>query len=171
MEQYKESDVLEIPLEKLKETKIVDAEGKPLVMYNRSHIPFETFELGKRNLENKTGSNEFGFFFSSRVDLEHYGEHVQAKYLNIENPWNIEDLGYFTDYKQFREKLQEIGIENKDLAGYDLSVQEMIIKRNKQLSSVDGLHTPGNPTDMPLNETRIATFNFFDAGDGYYLRK
>ncbi|MCX6797890.1 MAG: hypothetical protein NTX66_01550 [Candidatus Falkowbacteria bacterium] len=154
-----------------KETKILDAEGDPLVMYNRSHNDFEKFELGKRNLEAKDGINQFGFFFSDRNDLEHYGPFVKARYLNIKKPWDIRDLGARSDYKSFRAKLKTIGITDKDLAGYDHDFQDHNIKRNKALGSYDGLYKPGDTMLKPAAETRMATFNFFDAGEGYYLRK
>jgi hypothetical protein len=154
-----------------KETKILDAEGAPLMMYNRSHSDFEKFEIGKRNLEAKDGTNQFGFFFSNRNDLEHYGPFMKARYLNIKKPWDIRDLGPNSDYKSFREKLVAIGISDKDLAGYDLDFQDHNIKRNKALGSYDGLYKPGSTMIKPARETRMATFNFFDAGSGYYLRK
>lgn len=154
-----------------KGSKISDAKGNPLMMYNRSHKDFERFELGNRNLESKAGANRFGFFFSNRDDLEHYGPFLKARHLDIKNPWDIRDLGPNTDYQSFRRKLQEIGISDKDLAGYDLDFQEHNIKRNKALGSHDGLYKPGSSFLHPARETRMATFNFFDAGEGYYLRK
>ncbi len=148
-----------------KETKILDSEGNPILMYNRSNNDFENFEIGKRNLPSKRGSNEFGFFFSNRNDLDHYGPFIKSRYLNIKNPWDIRDLGNRTEYKNFRAKLIALGINNKDLAGFDLGFQDLYIARNKKLGSSDGFSSLG------MNETRMATFNFFDAGNGYYLRK
>lgn len=161
-----------ITLESLKkETKVLDSEGNIALMHNRSNSDFENFELGKRNLSTKSGSNNFGYFFSNRDDLSHYGQFIKSRYLNIKNPWDIRDLGHFTDYKSFRAKLSEIGITDKDLAGFDLQFQDLNIARNKRLGSSDGLHTPGAPHLNSMSDTRMATFNFFDAGDGGYLRK
>jgi hypothetical protein len=147
------------------ETKILDSEGNPVLMYNRSNNDFENFEIGKRNLPNKSGFNKFGFFFSNRNDLDHYGPFIKSRYLNIKNPWDIRDLGNRTEYKNFRAKLIELGVSDKDLAGFDLGFQDLYIERNKKLGSSDGFSKLG------MNETRMATFNFFDAGSGYYLRK
>ena len=155
----------------LKETKIVDSEGNPIIMYNRSNSEFENFELGKRNLTTKDGVNHFGFFFSNRNDLDHYGDFVRARYLNIKQPWDIRDLGHRTEYKNFRAKLSELGISDKDLAGFDLQFQDQNIKRNKNMGSKDGLYKKGSTLTAPIFETRMATYNFFDAGEGYYLRK
>lgn len=155
-----------------KETKILDKNGEPLLMYNRSNTYFEDFELGKRNLENKTGTNKIGFFFADRNDLENYGPHLKERYLNIKKPFDIRDLGYTTDYQTFRKKLVEIGISDKDLVGFDLDFQDQNIKRNKNLGSYFGLHTrPEDKLLRPIKETRMATYNFFDAGEGFYIRK
>jgi hypothetical protein len=153
---------------KLNNTKIINEIGEPILMHNRSHIDFEQYELGNRNVS-KEGANNFGFFFSDKVNLDHYGPFMRSRFLNIENPWDIRDLGPRTNYTDFRKKLLDLGIPNKDLAAYDLQVQDMIINRNKRLGSIDGLHSPGN--NVALKEIRMATFNFFDAGSGFYLRK
>ena len=128
------------------------------------------FELGKRNLSTKEGANQIGFFFSNRDDLAHYGSFIKSRYLNIKKPWDIRELGIRTEYKNFRQKLKDIGISDKDLAGYDLQFQKLNIKRNKKLGSNHGLYKDGDAL-LPMHETRMATFNFFDAGEGYYLRK
>lgn len=154
-----------------KETKILDKEGNPLLMYNRSHKDFENFELNNRNLSNKEGKNKFGFFFSSNNNLEHYGKFVKARYLNIKNPLDLRNLGFRTEYKSFREELIKLGISSKELAGYDLAFQEHNIKRNKKMGSRTGLYFPGSDFLQPINENRMATFNFFDVGEGQYLRR
>ncbi len=150
---------------RLRETKIVDDFGKPLIMYNRSKENFEHFELGRRNV-NKKGVNKFGFFFTDNPTATHYGEFVKARYLNIKNPLNIKELGAITTYKEFRRILSSIGISDKELAGYDLHFQELNIERNKKMGFRYGLNTEKN-----MYDTRVATFNFFDAGNGFYLRK
>jgi len=161
----------QLTLEQLKkETKVVDKEGNPVLMYNRSNSQFENFELGKRNFSTKEGLNKIGFFFSNRNDLDHYGPFIKSRYLNIKNPFDIRDLGVHTDYKSFRQKLKDIGISDKDLAGYDLDFQDLNISRNKRLGSTDGLHNPFDNTTNMYN-TRMATYNFFDAGEGFYIRK
>jgi hypothetical protein len=167
-----EKPIPKLTLESLKEeTKIIDNEGNPVLMHNRSNADFENFEIGKRNLSTKGGANEFGYFFSDRTDLEHYGPFIKSRYLNIKNPWDIRDLGHFTEYKNFREKLTQLGISEKDLAGFDLQFQELNIARNKKLGSYDGLYTGGVSHLAPIKDTRMATFNFFDTGNGSYLRK
>jgi len=153
--------------ERLRETKVVDERGEPVLMYSRSNTDFGEYQLGKRNLENKTGVNNIGFFFSNRNDLEHYGTFIKERYLDIKNPFDIRDLGAITTYKDFRQKLSELGLSDKDLAGYDLQVQETNIARNKKLGSIDGLRTPSGDG---MSSARKATFNFFDAGEGEYLR-
>lgn len=160
-----EKPIPKVTLDALKkETKILDSGGNPILMYNRSHNNFENFELEKRNLPNKSGSNKFGFFFSDRKnDMEHYGPFIKSRYLNIKNPFDIRDLGHRTEYKNFRAKLSTLGISDKDLAGFDLTVQDLYLARNKKLTS--------GVSDLGMNETRMATFNFFDAGNGFYLRK
>lgn len=155
-----------------KETKILDNNGEPLLMYNRSKEDFENFELGKRNLkETKIGLNHFGFFFSSSKNLEQYGSFIKERYLNIKNPLDLRDLGFRTEYKSFRKKLTDLGIPDKELAGYDLAFQEHNINRNKKLGSRSGIYSPKSEILQPMNETRMATFNFFDVGEGFYLRK
>ena len=151
-----------------KETKILDKEGNPILVFNRSNKDFKDFELGKRNLETKSGGNLLGFFFSDRDDMENYGPHLKKRYLNIKNPFDLRGFGFVIEYKNFRNKLKEIGITEKDLAGFDLDVQEMHMNRNKRLGSYDGLH---NPLGTGMYDTNMATYNFFDAGSGFYIRK
>lgn len=156
-------------IEKLLEgTKVIDKKGIPILMHNRSHTDFKNFELGKRNLENKKGVNNIGFFFSDRSDLGHYGENIKSRFLNIKKPFDIRKLGPITNYKIFRNELVYIGITDRELAGYDLAFQDLNMKRNKKLGSYDGLKTPSGDG---MYQASLATFNFFDAGNGYYLRK
>ena len=150
------------------DTKILDKEGDLLVVYNRSHTNFKNFKLGKRNLKTKFNGNELGFFFSDNENLENYGPHIKKRYLKMKKPFDLRELGQSIDYKTFKDKLVEIGITNKDLAGFDLDVQDMHMGRNKKLGDSTGLH---NPSGTSMYNTKMAIYNFFDAGNGFYIRK
>lgn len=153
--------------EDLAGSKVVSPEGFPIKMYNRSKVDFSVFELGKRNVS-KTGVNKFGFFFTDRPDAVHYGPFVKERYLNIQNPLDIRDIGHRSTYRIFRNRLVDLGFSEKELAGYDLAFQNHYQDRNRRAGSTFGLH---NEWGTNMFDTDMATFNFFDANEGFYLRK
>lgn len=60
------------------ESKIVDGNGQPLVVYRTDRSDFNTFDRRK--------AKEGFFFHSSEAVAKTYGGHVRAYYLKIDNP-------------------------------------------------------------------------------------
>lgn len=77
------------------DSKVVDEQGRPLVVYHGTNAKFDTFDT-------KTYGSAFGFgayFSDSYAAAESYGEKVFETYLKIENPLiiNNENIRYADD--------------------------------------------------------------------------
>lgn len=100
-------------------SKVVDAEGKPLVLYHGTTADFTEFDMGKSGTgANKTIMPEEGFFFSPSADAAHeFGRfngdesvNVKPVYLNIKNPMEI-TMGRYSNarMKAAIEKAKSLG--------------------------------------------------------------
>lgn len=103
----------------MKNSKVVDENGNPLVVYHGSNNDFDTFD------KNKIGSNyerdKKGFFFTSnKNEADIYGETAQYRqnagqkktystFLNIENPYTLEDLAKSFDYSDVNKFIDNKG--------------------------------------------------------------
>jgi hypothetical protein len=66
------------------DSKVVDAQGKPLVVYHGTDVKFNVFDLAKA----KKGLMGKGFYFTdSEESARKFGAHVIAVYLKIERPY------------------------------------------------------------------------------------
>ena len=64
-------------------SKVVDEEGKPLVVYHGTDAEFNVFDMSK----GRANMDIQGAFFSPyELDAQGYGENVKAYYLSIQNP-------------------------------------------------------------------------------------
>ena len=71
------------------ESKVVDSEGNPLLVYHGSKSKFNTYDKDKISTGGSEGILQYGhgFYFSNRKDIAvQYGENVHSVYLKIENP-------------------------------------------------------------------------------------
>lgn len=97
-----------------KGSKVVDENGKPLVVHHGTNAEFDTFDLGKSS--NAYGSNK-GFYFAKRADDAGYGSRDVKTYLKMEEPYVVDvrqELGQL-DYAYPMEK------ELAEEAGYPIS--------------------------------------------------
>jgi hypothetical protein len=74
------------------DSKVVDTEGKPLVVYHGTSKKFEEFsdkEIGSNTDE--LGFFGRGFYFSDNANVDYYGDNVLHVYLSIQNPFVVND--------------------------------------------------------------------------------
>lgn len=71
------------------DSKVVDEQGRPLVVYHGSDAKFEEFDLEKFG-QTDSGTKGKGFYFTQRQKVaKHYGKNVISAYLKIENPFYL----------------------------------------------------------------------------------
>lgn len=78
---------------------VVDAEGKPMVVYHGTRAQFTAFDKAKQGSNLDPGDWGAGFYFGSKETAEHYGRvsgplaepggHVKPVYLSIKKPFTI----------------------------------------------------------------------------------
>ena len=122
------------------DSKVVDEQGRPLVVYHGTGAEFDIFDVKKQG-KNDTGFFGRGFYFTpNKKTAEHYANNkiVMPVYLNIKNPLDLSDLAY----KQINEigidKLKELGIYTKEAKDFIENPVE-IIKNGKPVKETTTL--------------------------------
>jgi len=118
-------------------SKVVDKEGKPLVVYHGTGEDFSEFR------RDKLGSRENAFFFTSRKESAmEYGTDVMPVYLNArrfvrldENYRDANGREYDVNSAEFRKKYD--GYSVNEGTDYD----EFVVFRPEQIKSVDNIGT------------------------------
>lgn len=95
------------------DSKVVDAAGKPLVVYHKSHDDFTVFD------KDKVGKNDHGYagrgfyFMSMPLSGDTYGNRTMPVYLSLQNPyirtpenWNTDELN---PYSWIANHIEEFG--------------------------------------------------------------
>lgn len=101
------------------DSKVVDENGRPLVVYHSS--PAENIEVFNNN-QTRSKSDKVGFYFSSREDSSKtYGKNTYPVYLRMKNPLIVD-----YDYKYYYEEMEVHGQKMGKSSGYaDTSVPSM----------------------------------------------
>jgi hypothetical protein len=123
------------------DSKVVDADGKPLVVYHGTGADFDKFDQDKLGSESSGNSSMLGFFFSASADAVNKftntsggAPNVRPVYLSLKNPvvmpakkfWRIERTWARGDYGRDMMKFLRERFED---GGYD----GIIIKADKSL--------------------------------------
>ena len=67
-------------------SKVVDSEGKPLVVYHGTDAVFDKFDASKQ----RGGDFGKGFYFTDSESRAHdFGKHAMASYLSLKNPYKV----------------------------------------------------------------------------------
>ncbi len=159
-------------------SKVVDKNGKPLVMYHGSNIEFTTFDLQKSG--GNYGDTSAGLmFFTNKKDgypdsASDYAreatkknggnEKVYEVYIQIFKPLELDSKGYYTTTAYFDANCESIYI--KYLSGdYD-----GIIIKNSDTASDDGiLCAVDSPTQIKSATDNIGTFDGNNGNINYSL--
>lgn len=118
------------------DSKVIDEQGRPLVVYHGTNAKFDTFDT-------KTYGGAFGFgayFSDSYAASESYGENVFETYLKIENPLiiNNENIRYADD--SYAKSNGYDGIINDDYINGFRAVEYVVFEPN-QIKSVNNRGT------------------------------
>lgn len=133
------------------DSKVVDEDGRPLVVYHGTDAEFDAFDIEKSN--NGVYGKGFYFAYDERIPKGH-GDIVMPVYLKIENPFMASGR---TTVKEIRDNLKS---EKYD--GF-LSSDEVYVKKNTQIKSTQnrGAFSPdtGNilfelPAMQAMEETK-----------------
>jgi len=105
------------------DSKVVDEQGNPLVVYHGTNKDFKEFSLDKAGSNNDPGMWGKGFYFSPDKKMsEVYGGNVKRYYLSIKNPFIVKkgrsslskelrdiDISTLEGASELRDKLIEMG--------------------------------------------------------------
>ena len=98
------------------DSKAVDENGQPLVMYHGTVAEFDVFNVKKQG-KNDTGFFGRGFYFTPIEKLARYYAYnkiVMPVYLKINNPLDLSDIAYEEIHNMGIERLKELGIYTKE---------------------------------------------------------
>ena len=117
------------------DSKVVDDDGKPLVVYHGTNKSFDAFDLSELRESTGAGSAGLGFFFSSAniaQDFAGYdGSNLMPVYLNISNP-KVIPAGDFQEMlfgeNERNEKMEFLKESIEDDYGYSLYYGEGLLE-------------------------------------------
>ena len=103
------------------DSKVVDEQGRPLVVYHGTNAKFSAFDKEKIGSATDSGFFGSGFYFTdSKSEAEYYGDIAMPLYLSIQNPLDITEVAggsYWGLYDNMFEKgalmLDEFGLLNE----------------------------------------------------------
>lgn len=127
------------------DSKVVDEDGRPLVVYHGTEDEFDTFDIEKSN--NGVYGKGFYFAYDERIPKGH-GDIVMPAYLKIENPFMASGR---TTVKEIRDNLKS---EKYD--GF-LSSDEVYVKKNTQIKSTQNRGTFSPDTGNIYHQGNIGT--------------
>ena len=102
------------------DSKAVDENGQPLVMYHGTVAEFDVFNVKKQG-KNDTGFFGRGFYFTPIERLARYYAYnkiVMPVYLKINNPLDLSDIAYEEIHNIGIERLKELGIYTKEAQSF-----------------------------------------------------
>ena len=136
-------------------SKIVDSNGKPLVVYHGTNSEFNSFDDRKKGSTTDSGMRGRGFYFSnSMASSQAYGKIVQSVYLKVENPFDL------LSYKSLDEIAEALDIDSGILnqRGAGLSYPQRSISVNSQYSGVFSGQVRDKGFDGILHGQEIVVF-------------
>jgi len=127
-------------------SKVVNSDGKPLVVYHGSGENFDEFDITKsRSWDLTPGLDLPGFYFSENPEeAGSYGEDIKGYYLSITNPYegNVAVLAKEKgSYRAAYEYLVSEGYDGMIVDDLGEGYQEFIAFKSEQIKSVDNIGT------------------------------
>lgn len=149
------------------DSKVVDEQGRPLVVYHGTSSVFDTFDSGVGHITD-SGFFGSGFYFTPiKSEAEYYGRIVMPVYLKIEKPFTISTGGYYSGlydnlFEGGGQLLKDLGLlaENdlKDFNKYERLKKEFLKK-----TKVEKIYT----YDAKHNEVQVWRASFEKDGRSY----
>jgi 8-oxo-dGTP pyrophosphatase MutT (NUDIX family) len=134
-------------------SKVVDENGKPLVVFHRTDNKFTVFDKEKLGESTKWNTAYWGFYFSNYNEKGSYGKRVVKCFLNIKNPYRtfVEIYADF-DYKTINvnkfSKNDGIRVQVKRVLPDEKANRFFVAFKPEQIKLADGtnrLFNPNNP--------------------------
>lgn len=148
-------------------SKVVDEQGRPLVVYHGTDAEFDTFDMTKGR---STMDIQGAFFSPWELDSKGYGSNVRAFYIKLEKP-----ASEGVAYKEFNKHKGQTGAgtmarESLTFMGYDgvdNSGEEYIVFKPENIKSVDNRGTFSSDTGNIYWQTSVFDLNVGDEIPGY----
>lgn len=138
------------------DSKVVDEQGRPLVVYHGTDAEFDTFDMTKGR---STMDIQGAFFSPWELDSKGYGSNVRAFYIKLEKPAS-EGIAYKELNKHkgqtgagtmARESLVSMGYD-----GVDNSGEEYIVFKPENIKSVDNRGTYSSDTGNIYKQSKVS---------------
>jgi predicted GNAT family acetyltransferase len=155
------------------DSKVVDADGKPLVVYHGTHNDFDQFEIGDEGgvffTTFKRNASEYAGTFPGMGQAE--GGHVIPAYLSIQNPYRQTAAEWLAGKGLDLDSAKEQGYDGFIIEGQD-GGDTYVVFRPEQIKSAIGNNgefsgdtilnqggEPGTPGDLPPGRTPEEVWN------------
>lgn len=129
------------------DSKVVDEDGKPLVVYHGTGANIYAFDTSDRSLDqnaaNPLGENIGSFFTANKYHAKDFGLNIQSVYLSIDNPMVFETQ---EDFRVFMRKNSGRTDEIRDSEGY--IIKEGVFENNMR-SVIESLGHDGVVINRP----------------------
>ena len=138
-------------------SKVVDAEGKPLVVYHGTNKDFS--EFSKDGVKPLGFPDKQGFYFTSDPSYAgDYGAALMPVYLSIRNPYRAPRDGYEHTYisPSRRAELEAMGHDGVVFEGNENQPPEIVAFRPEQIKSATGNSGRFDPNSTSLTDSPIA---------------
>lgn len=125
-------------------SKVVDKQSNPLILYHGSHSSFYRFKIDPFKLSKRGNTEGVGIYFTKNKNLaKHYGSKLYEVYLRIEKPI------YGIDYEFTDDELEVLGYYKKPIIRYEDTIygKAITIRRNKYLPKEMDLDTINQNAD------------------------
>lgn len=156
------------------DSKVVDEQGRPLVVYHGAGTKFDTFRLisyYEGMTDNPKMIRPYAFFSSSKDVSKRFGKEVYPVYLKIENPsefnesganWNaISQIQWFENTPLDKDGIVVKNIKEGNTGGLDTAT-DFIVFENNQIKSTDNRGTFSPDTGNIYNQGRVQN-GFYDS--------
>lgn len=157
-------------------SKIVDANGEPLVVWHRTPNNFTSFDVEKIGSSTDWGAFGMGFYFSADPEqYRMYGQNKLAVFLNAKNPlrltadnaYEIKAPFFGSDYswdkessEKFTERVKSSGYDSVVYIDGGYGVDEYVVYNPTQIKSAEINSGEFDPTDPDIRARRK---DFLDA--------
>jgi hypothetical protein len=142
-------------------SKIVDSNGKPLVVYHRTNANIEAFDMSL-----SSGVAGSGGYFAENTSDDHYGENVVAAYLSVQNPVDLRggDTVIFQKQRDLLGKDMTMAFSLPQLSELSKDFREALMSAGYDGVVMDG-EKPGTRYYVAFAPTQIKSANNYGAFD------
>lgn len=140
------------------DSKVVDDNGRPLVVYHGTSSDFDTFDIDQSGKNTGTAIYGKGFYFTTNKDVatkwgQKRGEPiVMSAYVKLENPNMVEELSYPKDS-------QEKGFDGVIAKVWGSNDLEIVAFEPNQIKSTDNRGTFSPDTGNIYHQKQVAAWN------------